>query len=107
MLTYHHPAVLALLADVEALVMRRLPELLPSAATTCGESITVRNARWLAQFDALPDRRGRMSRAAHQIALAEGVKPDTVRKVIGRAVRQRQPSRYGNSPRRDPLAVWH
>jgi hypothetical protein len=90
--------------------MRRLPELLPCAAseaTTCGESITARNARWLAQFDALPDRRGRMSRAAHQIALAEGVKPDTVRKVIGRAVKQRQPSRYGTSPRRDPLAVWH
>lgn len=110
--TTHHPAVAALMADVEALVLRRLAELLPvaaSAASACGESIAARNARWLALFDSLPDRKGRLSRAAQQIAVAEGVKVETVRKAIGTAARQRQPGRYGSSaPRPDTLAgCWH
>ena len=109
--TPHHPAVAALMADIEALVLRRLAALQPaaSAASTCGESIPARNARWLALFDAMPDRKGRLSRAAQQIAVAEGVKVETVRKAIGTAARQRQPGRYGSSgPRPDTLAgCWH
>lgn len=108
--TTTHPAVAALLADVEALVLRRLAELLPAAASAatscgeCGESIAARNARWLALFDSLPDRKGRLSRAAQQIAVSEGVKVETVRKAIGTAARQRQPGRYGSSrPRPDTL----
>lgn len=106
--TPHHPAVAALLADVEALVLRRLAELLPAAAPVpTGEPKEARAARWLAVYDQLPAGRGRLIRAARQIALAEGVGLEAVRKAICEAKAARQP-RYGSAPRRDTLAgCWH
>lgn len=109
--TINAAALEAIAQEMLIVAMRRLAALQPaaSAATSCGESIAARNARWLALFDSLPDRKGRLSRAAQQIAVAEGVKVETVRKAIGTAARQRQPGRYGSSgPRRDTLAgCWH
>lgn len=105
----HHPAVAALLADVEALVLRRLAELLPAAAPVpTGEPKEARAARWLAVYDQLPAGRGRLIRAARQIALAEGVGIEAVRKAICEAKAARG-HRYGSSsPRRDTLAgCWH
>lgn len=100
--THQHLVVAALVADVEALVLRRLSELLPAAAPVpTGEPKEQRAARWLAQYDALPEGRGRLIRAARQIALAEGVGIEAVRKTICEAKAGRRP-RYGSG--RDTLA---
>ena len=108
--TTHHPAVAALMADVEALSMRLrlLAEWLPPAAPAVRtvETTAARNARWLALHDSLPAGRGQLVNAARLIAATDGVNEGTVRKTLSEAKRQRQP-RYGSSPRRDPLNVWH
>lgn len=108
--THQHPAVAALVAEVEALAMRLrcLSDWLPTAAPAVRtvETIAARNARWLALHDSLPAGRGQLVNAARLIATRDGVNEGTVRKTLSEAKRARQP-RYGSSPRRDPLNVWH
>ncbi len=104
--TTQNPAVAALLADVEALVLRRLSELLPAAAPLpTGEPRAARAARWLAVYDALPAGRGQLIRAARQIALSEGVGVEVARRAICEAKAGRSP-RYGRArPALD--TCWH
>lgn len=105
---HHHPIAAALSVEIEALLKRLLSDWLPTAAPTAPTSETTaeRNARWLALHDSLPAGRGQLVNAARLIAARDGVKEGTVRKTLSEAKRQRQP-RYGSSPRRDPLSVWH